>query len=133
MWVVEAKLLFFVHKKHEENGKSTGKTQGKHRDFGINWSVATLNVCDSVCPIRMSEPMCYQKVLLRENTRSIPPVPNHGKRAYPVLVLAEGGGQDAVWRYPVLVLSGRGLGRGGGTLSWFWLGNPLFPMNRQTN
>ena len=30
-------------KKHRENGRSTGKSQGKHREFGINWSVATLS------------------------------------------------------------------------------------------
>ena len=36
-------ILFFVNKKHRENGKSTGKRQGKDREFGINRSVATLN------------------------------------------------------------------------------------------
>ena len=36
--------IFYIlsTKKHRENGKSTGKTQVKHREFGINWSVATL-------------------------------------------------------------------------------------------
>ena len=47
MGEVEAiyKLKYFIilsTKKHRENGKSTGKKQGKHREFGINWSVATL-------------------------------------------------------------------------------------------
>ena len=35
-------MLFFVAKKHRENGKSTGKIQGKHREFGLDQSVATL-------------------------------------------------------------------------------------------
>ena len=48
MGVVEAiyKFKYFIFcrqkKKHRENGKSTGKTQGNHREFGINCSVATL-------------------------------------------------------------------------------------------
>ena len=47
MGVVEAiyKFKYFNFlstKKHRENGKSTGKTQGNHREFGINCSVATL-------------------------------------------------------------------------------------------
>ena len=40
---LQIKIFYFLStKKHRENGKSTGKTQGKHREFGINWSVATL-------------------------------------------------------------------------------------------
>ena len=41
---LQIKIFYFLlTKKHRENGKSTGKRQGKHREFGINWSVATLN------------------------------------------------------------------------------------------
>ena len=40
---LQIKIFYFLStKKHRENGKSTGKTQGKHREFGICWSVATL-------------------------------------------------------------------------------------------
>ena len=40
---LEIKIFYFLStKKHRYNGKSTGKTQGKHREFSINWSVATL-------------------------------------------------------------------------------------------
>ena len=35
-------FIFLLTKKHRENGRSTGKTQGKRREFGIDWSVATL-------------------------------------------------------------------------------------------
>ena len=42
--VVEAiyRFNFLLTKKHSENYKSTGKTQGKHRKFSLNQSVATL-------------------------------------------------------------------------------------------
>ena len=40
---LQIKIFYYLlMKKHRENGKSTGKRQGKHREFGINWSVATL-------------------------------------------------------------------------------------------
>ena len=51
------KLKYFIlcrqkKKKNRENGKSTRKTQGKHREFCFNWSVATLNVTEKLkdCP-----------------------------------------------------------------------------------
>ena len=41
-------ILFFVDKKTQgkwqEHGENTGKTQGKHREFGVSWSVATLSL-----------------------------------------------------------------------------------------
>ena len=40
--IYKSKYFIFCRQKHRENGKSTGKMQGKHREFGINWSVATL-------------------------------------------------------------------------------------------
>ena len=36
-------FYFFVDKKHRENAKSTGKRQGKHREFCLDGSVATLS------------------------------------------------------------------------------------------
>ena len=37
-------LIFLLTKKRRENGKSIGKRLGKHREFSINWSVATLYI-----------------------------------------------------------------------------------------
>ena len=37
-----------MEKKHREKIRNTGKTQGKHREFDLGWSVATLN-CHT-CP-----------------------------------------------------------------------------------
>ena len=47
VWVVETiyKVKYFIFlsiKKHRENAKSTGKRQGKHREFCLDGSVATL-------------------------------------------------------------------------------------------
>ena len=33
---------FLSMKKHREKAKSTGKKQGKHREFCLDWSMATL-------------------------------------------------------------------------------------------
>ena len=49
--VVEAiyKLLYFIllsMKKHREKAKNTGKRQGKHREFCLDRSVATLSKYD---------------------------------------------------------------------------------------
>ena len=42
---LQIKIFYFLLTKVcRENGKSTGKLQGKHREFGIDWSVATLSV-----------------------------------------------------------------------------------------
>ena len=41
---LQTKIFYYLStKKHRENDKSTGKRQGKQREFGINWSVATLS------------------------------------------------------------------------------------------
>ena len=44
-------VILSWHKKTwtRENGKSTGKRQGKDREFGINWSVATLSMSRFLC------------------------------------------------------------------------------------
>ena len=41
---LQIKIFYFLStKKYMENGKSTEKMQGKHGEFGINWSVATMS------------------------------------------------------------------------------------------
>ena len=50
MWVVEAiyKLKYLIFCQQKNKGKmarAQGKTQGKHREFVIDWSVATLEFC----------------------------------------------------------------------------------------
>ena len=41
----QTKIFYiFVYKKHREKAESTGKTQGKHREFCLDWNVATLNL-----------------------------------------------------------------------------------------
>ena len=40
---LQIKIFYFLSmKKHREKAKSTGKTQGKHREFCLDGSVATL-------------------------------------------------------------------------------------------
>ena len=56
---LQIKIFYFLStNKHRENGKSTGKMQGKHREFGINGSVATLLKYTFKCQVVKKDVKC---------------------------------------------------------------------------
>ena len=57
---LQIKIFYFLStKKHRQNGKSTGKMQRKHREFGIIWNVATLILVYSWLIVDCAKSCCH--------------------------------------------------------------------------
>ena len=65
MRVVEAiyKFKYFIFCRQKNTGKMA-RAQGKHREFGINWSVATLNILLMLYPLYLKEVILLGAVYL---------------------------------------------------------------------